>query len=102
MIQDAGYKLSESGYNVVMQNLMYPIPPPISQGNKPSVATHVAFFGRLEVGKGLILFLNALDLLLKRPEADKVTTISFIGAEVRVFGKRSKVYIEQRRRSKKW
>lgn len=99
MARQAGYNLSK-GFNLVIQNLLHPLPsnpdPWTSNGSK----LHLAFFGRLEAGKGLLLFMDALDLLVAR--SAPIGTISFVGAETRVFGKRSLHIIGKRSEAGAW
>ena len=56
------------GVNLVIQNTMYPLPEPTPStplaASKPMVAKHLVFFGRLEVRKGLLVFIEAIRKLV--------------------------------------
>jgi glycosyltransferase involved in cell wall biosynthesis len=84
---EAHYNLSV-GLNFVIQNLYYPLPKYAKRPKKLFKSSHFAFFGRLEVRKGLLVFLDAVDLwFTSMPDSLKPSTISFVGPDTVIQGK---------------
>eukprot|EP00050_Salpingoeca_kvevrii_P015751 m.49765 g.49765 ORF g.49765 m.49765 type:complete len:834 (-) comp6495_c0_seq2:1773-4274(-) len=103
-MRDAGYDLSQ-GRSFVVQNLMHPQPDDASnEALAPVVSRHFVFFARLEVRKGLMVFLDALDKLHAAAGASGSevlpTHVSFIGPDVSIDGDRASAVV--RRRAAKW
>lgn len=71
------------GVNIYLQNLIYPLPSD-KQQLVAFKAEHFAFFSRLEVRKGLLVFLEALAQM----SPSQLKHISFIGPSVKI-GKQS-------------
>ena len=70
--------------------------------NIPIQAQELVFFGRLSVLKGLIVFCDAIDMLLLQldPEISKNVRVTFLGSDQMIEGMRASSYIAMR--SNKW
>lgn len=100
---EARFDLS-NGPNFVLPNLLYPLPPELEA--KPAQRyTHFVFFSRLEVRKGLLVFLDALDRLAQdevketngaASDGAEALRISFVGPDVDVGGEKASVLIRRR------
>jgi hypothetical protein len=74
-------------------NTLYPLPPtPVPES--PTKRTHFAFFGRLEQRKGLVVFLQAFELLAPKLLGLGIV-LSFIGPEAKLNGKRSTLALKR-------
>jgi glycosyltransferase involved in cell wall biosynthesis len=81
MRDEAHYNLSV-GSNFVIQNLYYPLQKYAQKPKKLHRSSHFAFFGRLEIRKGLLVFLEAVDLwFTSMSDSLKPSSISFIGVD---------------------
>jgi glycosyltransferase involved in cell wall biosynthesis len=99
-MEDEGrYNLSQ-GYSFVVQNLLYPM-----QSDQQSIellkTDHFAFFARLEVRKGLIVFCDALDHMIAQNKT-LPAVVSFIGPNVKVDNMLASEYIYNRSKSSSW
>lgn len=98
MVSEGLYNLNH-GLSFVVQNLLYPIP------SQPHASTmrkskHFVFLARLEVRKGLLVLLDALDMLAKGPNIPE--KLSFLGPDVSVDGKPASRIIRDRAAASKW
>ncbi|KNC74217.1 hypothetical protein SARC_13229 [Sphaeroforma arctica JP610] len=86
-----------SGHNFILHNLVYPLPTPVSEKKIPKYSNHLVFFSRLEVRKGLFVFLQAL-----KKEIKGVSAITFLGPKVNIDGESSIFVIERSVNSIEW
>ena len=75
---------------------------PSQSSNTPTIVQELVFFGRLSVLKGLIVFCDAVDMLLMQldPEISKNLLVTFLGSDQMIEGVRASKYIAMR--SNKW
>ncbi|EGD77997.1 hypothetical protein PTSG_09635 [Salpingoeca rosetta] len=85
------------GYSFVVQNLLYPLPHD-EQAVTVRHPRHFVFFGRLEVRKGLLVFLDAL----AHTTPQEVGHVSFLGPSVTINDKKSVQVIEERMAAIEW
>ena len=79
-MQDTGYDFPAQS-NFVLQNTLHPLLPDVQTVTHRKV-NHIVFFGRLEIRKGLLVFINALNLL-----GDQVpAAVTFLGPSTSVDG----------------
>lgn len=105
--QEGGYDLRQ-GQTFVLPNLLYPLPAeagPAKTGGQNAEApapvpapfkrrSHFVFFSRLELRKGLLVFLDALDQLSPADRAQ--IHVSFVGPDVSVGGEKASEIIGSR------
>eukprot|EP00042_Codosiga_hollandica_P045742 m.469577 g.469577 ORF g.469577 m.469577 type:complete len:790 (-) comp57088_c0_seq5:117-2486(-) len=99
MQQDGLYDLSK-GRSFVVQNLIYP-----ARNDEQVISSlrsrHFAFFGRLEVRKGLMTFCDSLDILVSRQQIQP-ERVTFIGPNVPIDNMPASEYIRSRAREGQW
>jgi glycosyltransferase involved in cell wall biosynthesis len=101
-MQEANYNLS-SGMNFVIQNLYYPLTNYVPLKPKMLHTSHFAFFGRLEIRKGLLVFLEAVDFWLNAmPDSLKPSTVSFVGPSTKIQGQKATDIIKSHAKLNKW
>jgi len=94
-----GFELPARGF--VQQNIL----PASARNSSPAAplgrqpVSELVFFGRLETRKGIELFCDALDRLVKEP-ALAGTRITFMGKPAAINGRESRAYLQKR--SEKW
>jgi glycosyltransferase involved in cell wall biosynthesis len=103
---EARFDLSH-GLNFVLPNLLHPMPAPLAS-KAPRPCMHFVFFGRLEVRKGLLVFLEAVERLIARTPSEAASSlalapaavaqlrISFVGPDVSVGGEKGSLLIKRR------
>ncbi|KAI8112040.1 hypothetical protein M9435_004535 [Picochlorum sp. BPE23] len=96
-MESNGYKLPLTD-NFVVQNTLYP--PTKIEGNSTMYIRTIAFFGRLEVLKGLFVFFDALNYMLASGPESFPSKIFFIGPSTVINGTPVKTIIESR--SQNW
>eukprot|EP00051_Salpingoeca_urceolata_P001428 m.40899 g.40899 ORF g.40899 m.40899 type:complete len:825 (-) comp11416_c0_seq1:241-2715(-) len=109
MDTDGHYNLT-AGRSFVVQNLMYPLPND-NQRITTTVSRHFVFFARLEVRKGLLTFLDALDHLGHDDSAagagasngpSHPDLVTFLGPDVSIDGQHATELIRQRFSAGHW
>ena len=98
-MQDEGrYDLSH-GLSIVLPNTLFPLRPD-NQATRTCSSSHFVFFARLEVRKGLLLFLDAIELLIAAGHAP--TRVTFIGPNVGIDGVPAADVVRTRTRGGQW
>jgi glycosyltransferase involved in cell wall biosynthesis len=93
------YNLSQ-GYSFVVQNTLFPLKSD-TQVISLHQTRHFVFFARLEVRKGLMVFMDALDILCAT-ESTTPSDVSFIGPDVVIDGSQASDLIRSRAKEKHW
>jgi glycosyltransferase involved in cell wall biosynthesis len=100
---DDGWKLPDavfvSPYTVPNPSSFLATNRPVEKNTGRATIREIVFFGRLEIRKGLIVFCDAIDRLLRHNSAI-VPRITFLGKPVFMNGEDTDVYI--RRRAQRW
>eukprot|EP00049_Salpingoeca_infusionum_P023814 m.13983 g.13983 ORF g.13983 m.13983 type:complete len:840 (-) comp6092_c0_seq1:58-2577(-) len=106
---DNGINLS-SGHSFVVQNLMYPLIPIVKPSTFQQAPSHFVFFGRLEIRKGILVFLEALRLLriflaphkAEQPQFHELPMITFLGPSVKIAGTPSVDFVRSKMELMEW
>ena len=101
MANESHYDFS-SGLSFVIQNLHYPLAQNARFTPKKVNTRHFAFFGRLEMRKGLMVFLEAVDFWLSTADSVKPSMISFLGPDTKIQRQRAVSIIQSHAANKKW
>ncbi len=99
MHNEGRYNLSH-GVSFVVQNTLYPAPIKAQQ-LAIHKSRHFVFFARLEVRKGLMVFLDALDAL-SSTETSTPSTVTFLGPDVMIDGRQASDIIRARAKESRW
>ena len=92
-----------SGLSFVIQNLYHPLTNYVPLKPRKVRTRRFAFFGRLELGKGLMVFLKAVDYWFgSLPESVKPAEISFVGPDTEIQGQRAVSIIQSHAASSRW
>jgi hypothetical protein len=103
MRDEGGYDLGTHGRNFVVQNLLYPFDPQrVPAAGAARKTTALVFFGRLEVRKGLLVFLDALDALFATPTAPRPELVAFLGPDTSIEKQSAVAIIRERSKLGRW